>query len=245
MKIIIASGAACTCGCLLLSTVCGTQLWSADDKAMPFRNLLLGVASAPAPKVTEDSKEKSTGLITSYDWKDGANTGTQVSVTGLFGQMRSAGNWEYGASLNFFQADITPKSYEVQHSAYLATSGNTFHYRTLGVCVLGGYQYGLTYLNDFRGFVEITPFVGGGIAWADNEVHTASSTYLTETGTGPYWEYGLRAGAYITERRFIYGISLGLTGGNAKVTMDFPGYESELSLNRLGFSFGVVAGYRF
>jgi hypothetical protein len=245
MKIIIAAGAVCTCGCLLLSTVCGPQLWSEDEKALPFRNLLLSVASAPAPKVTEDSKDTASGVTTSYDWKDGNTTGTQVSVTGLFGRMRPAGSWEFGASLDFFQADITPKSYEVAHSVYLATSGNSFRYRSLGVCLLGGYQYGLTWINDFRGVVEITPFAGGGIAWADNEVHTAGGANLTATGTGPYLEYGLRAGAYITERRFIYGLNLGLTGGNAKVKMDFPGYQSELSLNRLGFSFGAVAGYRF
>jgi hypothetical protein len=219
--------------------------WAAEERPLEFRNLLIGFAGSPTPDVTEDSKDAS-GTTTSYDWSGKRSMGYQVSALVLQGEGGEDGGWEFGGGIAVANYDITPGSFVVAGSSYNNASSSTLHYRTLGLNVLGGYEYGLIDIDDFRGFVEVTPILGAGVAWADNEIHSATGGYDKKTGVGAYFEYGLRVGAYITESRWIYGINAFYMGGTSTVKMDFSGgYSSTLRLDRNGFGAGAAAGYRF
>jgi len=232
------------CGlcCALLGVGAG---WSAEERPFEFQNLLIGLAGSPSPSVTENSKDAS-GTTTSYDWSGKRSVGVQASALVLAGTGAAEGGWEFGGGVSFATYDITPNSFTVAGASYNNASSSTLHYRTVGVNVLGGYEYGLIDIDDFRGFVEVTPILGAGIAWADNEIHGATGGYDKKTGVGAYVEYGLRVGAYITETRWIYGVNAFYMGGTSSVKMDFTGgYSSTLRLDRSGFGAGAAAGYRF
>lgn len=77
-------------------------------------------------------------------------------------------------------------------------------------------------------------------------MHTLGGGIEQERGVGWYWEAGVRVGAYITERRFIYGFNVSYSYGSSRVDMDFPGgFSSEMKLTRNGLGIAGVAGYRF
>jgi hypothetical protein len=220
-----------------------------DD--VPFSDLYLGFATAPPPKVKERTSTAS-GVETTYKWREPRRQyGLQAAVTSLNGHGHGWGGWVWGAELVAADYDITPGTYSVDGAPDTPnTSSSKLRCQTLGVSVLGGYEYGINGDNDevdgISGFLTVLPLVGYGAAWADNEVHTSSGSYTREKGLGSYYEAGIRVGGYLTERNWIYGVTVQGVVGSGKVKMDFPGgYSSELTLRRAGFGFGLVAGYRF
>ena len=94
--------------------------------------------------------------------------------------------------------------------------------------------------------ITVDAFLGGGLAFAENELHTVGGSYERANGTGGYYETGLKVGAYITEQRWIYGLNVTYTFGQGQVGMDFGGgYSSKLNLDREGFGITGLMGYRF
>ena len=238
-------------GCLGLAAMAPAMAEDLKVVDFDYFRLQASLSVAAAPNVTEDSQDSS-GTNTKYEWNGIGDTGFQAAVTALFGRGTTTGGegWQWGAELVFGNYDITPTDFSVNGNVINNGSGKNLYYRTIGVNVLGGWQWGVTDLDEFTGFIEVMPHLGGGIAFADNEINTAATgtpaVYEQGSGSGLYWEAGLRLGAYITERRFIYGVNISYAYSGSRVDMDVPGgFSSELHLTRSGFGIGGVAGYRF
>ena len=240
-----AIGSLSLCGSLCLLSALGAGAWAAEGDGTAFHDLMLGFAGAPTPDVTEDTKD-STGVTTTYEWQDPKSFGFQGSVTLLNGTIHEGGGIVWGGELVFADYDITPGSFLVNDVRFKNDSTASLSYQSLGINLVGGYQIGMTTDQSLHGFLEFLPVVGFGIARADNEVQNSGGKYIKENGNGTYYQYGLRIGAYLTERNWIYGVTASYLGGEGSVKMDFPGgFKSELTLEQSGVAFGGVAGYRF
>ena len=233
-------------GCLGLAVMVPALAEDLKIAEFDYLRLQVSIGAVEAPDVEEDTTDN-TGVNTSYEWNGGRESGYQAALTVLVGRGKmGGGGWQWGAELVYGHYDITPDGFNVSGAGFDNTSGNELTHQTIGVNLVGGYQWGLTNLGEFSGFVEIMPHIGGGVAMAESEVHTLSGGYETERGTGAYWEVGLRLGAYITERQFIYGFNVSYAYGTAEMDMDFAGgFSSELKLDRNGLGISAVAGYRF
>ena len=233
-------------GCLGLSTA--GRGFGEDLKIAEFDYVRLqaSIGAVEAPEVEEDSNDNN-DINTNYEWNGGRESGYQAALTVLVGRGRMGeGGWQWGGEVVYGHYDITPSSFSVDGTTFNNASGNELTHQTIGINLVGGYQWGLSDITEFTGFVEIMPHVGGGVAFAENEVHLLSGGYEQERGVGAYWEIGVRLGAYITERGFIYGFNVSYAYGGAEMDMDFPGgFSSELEITRQGFGIAGVAGYRF
>ena len=233
-------------GCLGL--VMAAPAAGEDLKIAEFNyfRLQASIGAVEAPEVEEDTKDGA-GTSTSYEWNGGRESGYQAAITGLFGRGKLGdGGWQFGAEFVMGFYDITPEDFTVDGGVFNNGSGGELRHRTYGINLLGGWQWGLTDLDEFTGFVEILPHIGGGIATAESEVHNSNGSYSRESGSGGYFEAGLRLGAYITEKRMIYGLNVSYAYSYSEVDIDFPGgFSSELELKRHGFGIAGVVGYRF
>jgi len=230
-------------GLVIAAPACGEDLKVAE---FDFIRLQASIGAAAAPDVKEDTKDGA-GVNTSYDWNGGRDNGYQAAITALFGRGKlGEGGWEWGGEFVMGIYDLTPQDFTVDGVVFGNGSGSELRSRTYGINLLGGWQWGLMDLDEFTGFVEIIPHIGGGIATAESEVHNGNGSYSRESGTGAYFDAGLRLGAYITEKRMIYGVNVSYDYGYSKIDIDFPGgYSSELELKRHGFGIAGVVGYRF
>ncbi len=216
-----------------------------------FHDLLLGFVLPPSPKVTERATAND-GTQTNYRWRDpGQSFGYGGEVGMICGTGHPWGGLVWGAMLSGVDYDITPGTYSVDGGGTVAnTSPDKLHYRTLGVTLMGGYEYGIN-SNDGLGdgissFVMVLPLIAGGAAWTDDEQHNLSGSYVRERHTGSYYQFGLRLGGYLTERDWIYGVVVDGLIGRARAQLSFPGnISSELTLKQQGVGFGLIAGYRF
>jgi hypothetical protein len=239
-----------TTGFMLRSGMCcvaltSASVWAVDERPYDFQDLILDVSSAPVPKVKENTTSPASGT-THYDWDGTRANGLEFSLVGKEGtSLQSTGGWQYGLALNVGNYNITPTSYTVAGTSYNNGSGDKLYYRTLGVDLVAGYEYGIVDMDDFTGIVEVTPILGVGLAEADNQVQS-NGVYSKKTGIGEYFDIGLRVGAYITEMRWIYGINVTYQANLGVVKMSMPGgYNSTLHFVASGVGFGFAAGYRF
>jgi hypothetical protein len=227
---------------------------SAADLALedvPFSDLELSLLLPPSPKVTERATAGD-GTQTNYRWRDpGQSFGYGLEVATLNGVGHPWGGLVWGAALGGADYDITPGSYSVDGGGSFAnTSSDKLHYRTLGVTVLGGYEYGINGDDQpgegISSFLMILPLVTAGAAWTDDEQHNVNGSYTRERHTGSFYQVGLRIGGYLTEQDWIYGVSVEGLIGRAKAHLSFPGStSSDLTLKQQGVGFGLTAGYRF
>jgi hypothetical protein len=227
----------------IFACVGGVPGWAADQRPFEFTDLEVGLSSAPMPKIKEYTTD-GIGTKTEFDWQGERSAGLSGNVIAMRGAATANGGWEFGLGVSVSNYDITPNSYAVDGNAYNNGSGQKLYYRTAGIEVLGGYEYGVVNNNDFSAFIEMTPLIGVGPAWAENAEY-ANGAYETKRGTGWYADVGLRLAAFITEQRWIYGVTLSLIDHTSQIKMSFPGYKSTLELNGIGFGAGVVAGYRY
>jgi hypothetical protein len=211
-----------------------------------YLTFLVGLGATPAPEVTEFSKDGA-GTSTRYDWEGTRKTGYQGVATLMCGRTLGDGNGiQFGLDLAFATYDITPRGFTVGGAGYDNGSPGDLNYRTIGLNVVGGWSYGIRNREDLLTFITADVFLGGGLAFAENELHTTGGTYERANGTGGYYETGVKVGAYITEQRWIYGVNVTYTFGQGQVGMDFSGgYSSELDLDREGFGITGLMGYRF
>jgi hypothetical protein len=235
--------------CALTPVACrGADLLSEN---VPFDDIYIGLSTPPTPRITEKTTD-SLGNQTTYRWEQlNQDRGIDGEITSLNGTGHPWGGLVWGAKIDFAQYDITPATYGVDGGGtYSNSSPNSLHYQTLGVTLIGGYEYGING-DDGPGdgitsFLMILPFVSGGPAWAENEVNNGSGTYVRERRMGSYIEGGLRLGGYLTEEDWIYGVFIEGVASTGKVTLTFPGgYTSKLTLTQQGVNFGLSAGYRF
>lgn len=232
-------------GCLGLSVAAPAAGEDLKIAEFDYLRIQASLGAVEAPDVEEDSTDGA-GVNTNYEWNGGRESGYQAALTVLVGRAKMGqGGWQWGGELVYGHYDITPSDFTVGSTVFDNDSSHELNHQTIGINLVGGYQWGLTDVTEFTGFIEVMPHIGGGIAFAENEIHDASG-YSSERGTGYYWELGLRVGAYITEQRFIYGVNVSYAYGGSEIDMDFSGgYESELELTRQGFGIAGVVGYRF
>lgn len=233
-------------GCLGLSTAAPALGEDLKIAEFDYVRLQVSIAAVEAPEIEENTTDGG-GINTTYDWNGGRESGYQAAITALFGRGKlGGGGWVWGTEVVFGFYDITPGGFSANGQPSGNENGSELDHRTIGINLIGGYQWGLADLTEFSGFVEVLPYVGGGFSSAENEVRNSNGAFSTETGRGGYFETGLRVGAYITEHRFIYGVNVSYAYSHSELDMDFPGgYSSEVELTRSGFGIAGVAGYRF
>ncbi len=232
-------------GALGLTTMAPVLAEDLKIAEFDYIRLQASFGAVAAPNVEEDTTD---GIQnTNYEWNGGRESGYQAALTLLMGRGKmGTGGWQWGAEMVYGHYDITPSGFNTSDGPSSNNDGGDLTHQTIGVNFLGGYQWGLNDLTEFSGFVEIIPHLGGGVAFAENEVHTLTGGIEQESGVGWYWEAGVRVGAYITESRFIYGFNVSYAYGSSEVDMDFPGgFSSEMKLTRNGLGIAGVAGYRF
>lgn len=233
-------------GCLGLVIVAPASGEDLKIAEFDYIRLQVSVGAVEAPDIKEDTKDGA-GVNTNYEWNGARESGYQAAITALFGRGKlGEGGWEWGAEFVLGFYDITPNDFTVNDVIFTNGSNADLRHNTYGVNLLGGWQWGISDLEEFTGFVELLPHIGGGLATAESEVHNTNGSYSRESGSGAYFEAGLRLGAYITERRFVYGVNVSYAYGYSKIDIDFPGgVSSELELKRHGFGIAGVVGYRF
>ncbi|MBA3698779.1 MAG: hypothetical protein H0W78_07985 [Planctomycetes bacterium] len=233
-------------GCLGLFTAAPALGEDLKIAEFDYIRLQASIGAVEAPDVEEDSNDNN-NVNTNYEWNGGRESGYQAALTVILGRGRMGeGGWQWGGEVVYGHYNITPDSFSVNGTVFSNGSGNELKHQTIGINLLGGYQWGLSDITEFTGFVEIMPHIGGGVAFAENEVHLLNGGYEENRGIGAYWEVGVRVGAYITEQRFIYGFNVSYAYGGAEMDMDFAGgFSSELHITRQGFGIAGVAGYRF
>jgi hypothetical protein len=198
-----------------------------------------------APDVEEDTS--GSGGSSHYVWSDPeASTGQRVAVGHLIGKGNQSGGWAFGIELASSTTDITPRTYDVGGLSFNNTSSRTLRYTTAGALVYGGYQYGINNVpEEVSVFFFLTPFLGGGAAWADSEIRDSVGTYAGERGVGYYIEGGLRFGFAITEKHWLLGVMVDGVVGTSTVNVEFgSGQTSELTLERGGVGGAFFVGYR-
>jgi hypothetical protein len=203
----------------------------------------LGVAPAP------DIEEKGSGPSgqSTYTWDGVAdNLGPRLAV----GYLACSGGVNGGLALGIegvlTTCEVTPNAYKVGGLKFPNTSNNTLRYSTAGVTVFGGYEYGINADNDsISPFLVIGPFLGLGAAYADSELPSQGNTYEKGSGVGWYLEGGLRAGFFVTEKRWIGGIVVDLVYSTGEVDIDYSdGRSSTVTHERSGVGGALVIGYR-
>jgi hypothetical protein len=220
-----------------------------DEKYQPevFRYLtfLVGLGVTPAPDVTEHYK--TSGGTTRYEWEGARKTGYQGTLSLSCGRtMIEGGGIQFGTELAFATYNITPKTFSTGGASIANTSTSELHYRTTGLNLVAGWEYGLRNLEDLRTYITADIFGGGGLAWAENQRHVGAGAE-TAKGIGGYFEVGARVGAYLTEQRWVYGVNVSYAYGMGSVSMKFDtaGASSTLDLERSGFGVTGLVGYRF
>lgn len=213
------------------------------DVGLPFHDLYVGMGVAPGLDVSETATAPN-GTSTGYDWQGTKDTGIQVAVTSLSGRAYRRGGWVWGleATLGFY--DITPTGYEVGSATFNNDSNAKLNYRSLGINILGGYEYGIMKEDGLSAFLMVLPHLGVGMAMADSEVRSGAS-YTKDHGFGYFGEYGIRVMGCITERSWLGGVTIGYVRSTSRVKVTLDPYESDLTLKRSGVTFGAVGGYRF
>jgi hypothetical protein len=212
--------------CLMSQVALGAE---GEDGAVPFSfsDIRIGYATAIAPTVTEHIS--SGGSTARNEWDAGDSYGQRFELSyqrgtstdgvgRICGAQLSVGNYTLGDTDSF--GDVTEITYS---TAMLDLSY--------------GIQCGITESGGLRGHVELAPFVGLGAGW------------LAVAGERKYqfaYEAGVKAGAYLSERDYLLGVTLAGVFGMSKGTYDIgSGSESELELRTHGVRIGFEAGYRF
>ena len=231
---------------LCLLALSSGSVWAVEERPYDFSDIIVGVSTSPVPKIKEDTTNPQ-GVTSRYQWDGTRSNGVAFTITGQQGtSLESKGGWEWGIGLIGSNYNITPTSYAVNGQTFANGSSASLHYRSIGGHLVGGYEYGIIDMDDFRGIVEIGPFIGGGMISADNEVYQLNGEYTKKNGYGAYFDLGCYLGAYITEAHWIYGLTCTYQASFGQVKMNMPGgYTSNMHFTSSGVGFGLAAGYRF
>ena len=207
------------CVATLLGLAAG-GLKAAEDlaqKPYEYQDLRLGWVSSPTPNIYSDVQGGGNGF--SYDSSD--SRGSRITLTYLCGkaQAESKVGTAFGGALSL-------GSYTV------GSNGQTTKLVQPMVDVYYGWQYGIVESPALRGWIEMLPYVGVGGSLVDVD---------QKKRLGYAIEGGVRFGAYLTERAWLFGVTSSAVLGTSVVKGD----TNQLTLNTSGFTFGAEIGYRF
>lgn len=224
----------------------GSHLIAADfEDWSETSDWYVSVGVAPVPDIEEESS--GVGGSSTYEWESLAGDFAPRLAIGYLACAGDArGGWTLGIEGVFTTCDVTPSRYEVDGLAFSNTSDRTLRYHTAGVLVSGGYQFGINPDADtISAFLILAPFLGIGAAYADSEVRDQNATYASDSGIGWYVEGGLRAGLFLTEKKWVAGVIADLVYGTGETEIDFGNdAESTLTHERLGVAVSLLVGYR-
>ncbi len=234
------------CPLALLVPLCASALAATSEQEGCFFDLRAGVTRAPSPEVSEETNGSGSGKAV-YDWKGGKSLGYEFTLGCVAGHLAKSGGMVFGAQLAYAQYDMSPALFRRNDGTTFVPAGFGLRNRTAGVDIMAGYGWASSRNpDDFAVYLEATPLLGGGGAWADTEGLNLAGQRVKESGVGYYYEYGVRGGLYFTERHFIVGVTGQYVAGSGQVDIDLPGGgTSKLTLDRDGFGAGLEAGWRF
>jgi hypothetical protein len=230
------------CPALLLAPL---SFAAAAEDGQCFFDLRGGLANSPTPDI-EETVSASGGGSSTYEWQGTKGSGVQVSAAAISGRLSSRGGPVFGAQAKYDYFDISPTSYRRNDGTSFSSGGTELRHQTLGLDLMGGYGWASSLdPEELAVYVEAMPFVGAGVAFADTE-GINGGVIVHDSGMGWFYEYGLRAGIYLTERQFIVGFNGFYIGGSSQVDVDLSGGgSSEITLERDGFGGGIEGGWRF
>jgi hypothetical protein len=219
-------------------------LATAEDQDR-FLDLRAGIGNTPTPAITE--KVKGTGGSTHYRWDGVKSHGVEVEAGAAKMCLHDWGGFGGALRLVGSSYDITPAQVVRSDGAAFSAGGLDLHYRTLGPQVAYGYAYATSRdPQDLAIYLEVMPFLGAGGAQGETSGANSGGAVVRRSGWGYYYEYGIRGGAYLTERSLIVGVTGFYAAGGGRVVIDMPGGgKSRLYTDREGFGIGVEAGWRF
>lgn len=212
--------------CLMSGLALGAED-EATEAPFVFSDIRVGYTSDRAPDVTE--KISSGGITTTNKWDAGDSYGSRFEL----GYRHGASD---GGSGTFWGLQLGIGHYVLGDMDTSGTVAETT-YSTAMLDFSYGLQYGIIDSGSLRGHVELAPFVGLGSGW------------LSVAGDRKYlfaYEGGVKAGAYLSERNVILGVTVAAAFGMAKRSFETSASsESELEFRTHGMRLGVEAGYRF
>jgi hypothetical protein len=215
------------------------------DPGTPILDLRVGLGSMANPSSISETITAPNGLKTKYDWQGGANHGKHITLGVTRGTLYKWGGWVYGGRLDYDQTDITPGAYQVNGLGY-RPRGPSLTYRATGIDIDGGYAWASSREpRDLAAYFEVMPFVGAGLVWADTVNQNSSGGFDKTTTNGTFFDYGLRGGAYLTERKFIIGLTVYYTAGEGRTSAHDGAGNDKLKIDYDGFGGGLEAGWRF
>jgi hypothetical protein len=215
------------------------------DPGTPIFDLRLGLGSMANPSSITETITAGNGLKTKYDWQGGADHGKHITLGLTEGTLYRWGGLVYGGHLSYDQTDITPGAYEVNGLGY-RPRGPSLQYHAGGFDIDGGYAWvSSREPRDLAAYFEIMPFIGGGMAFADTVNQDGNGNFVKTTTQGFFYDYGVRGGAYLTERHFIVGIDVYYTAGEGRTQAKDVAGTDKLKIDFDGFGGGIEAGWRF
>ena len=193
------------------------QVEGQAEKPYEYQDLRIGWVSAPSPSIYSQVKGGGNG----YHYDSGESRGSRFSVTYLCG--KALAESKVGTVVG---GQFSLGSYRVGNQGATASLVQPM------VDVYYGWQYGIVDTPALRGWIEMLPYlgVGGSVVDLDQKKRLG---YAIETG--------VRFGAYLTERKWEFGVTSSWVLGTSAVKGD----TNELTLNTNGFTFGAEIGYRY
>jgi len=208
-----------TCVATLFALAIGGLQAEEGQAAKPFeyQDVRIGWAAAPTPSVRSEARDG--GGAFNYD--GGESRGSRFTLTYLRGSAieQTKVGTVFGGQFSFGTYSI-------------GSGGNVVNLSQPMVDLYYGWQYGVVDTPSLRGWLELLPFIGLGGSITDVD---------GKNRLGYAVEGGLRAGAYLSERSWMFGLTASGLIGTSKVKGDV----NELRLNTNGFTFGAEVGYRF
>lgn len=210
--------------------------WPHDD---PFVDIRIGVATVPIPgeyQVTADLTPEAGGGTVEYTDHMDEDRATSFSYTIVGGHLDPLGPL-FGLELVHTVATQNLASRTRDGSITPAhPSPSSLQYRTLGGNLLAG--MGLRFGPHFH--VEAMGLAGLGSLDLDfsNEPGTEQAD-----GNGSYWTIGGRAGAYVTYRRLVLGLSLDYSRVTFEAQQDWSDARTSSEGETTGFGARIELGY--
>ncbi len=229
---------------LLLAVSSGC--FAVDDERAHFLDLRIGVSSSPSPDITE--KVTSGGASSRFDWQGAKSHGVQGEIAAFGGCLHPCGgSLVLGLSLPVARYDSTPAQIVQDNGTVFSTGSQKLRSGTAGVDFSAGVGWWSSQdPEEFSFYGELAPFAGGGGAYGETAGLNSAGNLERFSGFGYFYEYGVRAGAFVTERHVIAGITGFYVAGSGQVDIDLSnGGKSKLTLDRDGFGFGGEVGWRF
>jgi hypothetical protein len=206
-------------GIAVLTAAVSSPLAAADIAIRDFR---MAIGVSPGPHSTH--ADFSSGGSATFTSKSSQSLDINAGFAG--GEIHDYGV-VYGIGLDAARGTFSPSG----------TGSGSLDYATISPQVRAGLGYALS--TSFH--IELTPFLGYGLAMVEWPNGTGS-----ETGYGTAFTYGvLASGLARLGQGWRIGVDVGYQGGYTIASVDTAGGSTDLELRTSGVVAHLVAGYEF